>query len=115
MWTLFLLGGLVIFMFIFLFSKKESYTPKKDIVDTLSRQAHRWAVASKQDMNPVIKVLHANYAAGYLWALDDIASESEIEASIETSYKNFRHQITNIQEEAVKALLKECPQIDPTI
>ena len=42
------------------------------------RQTSRWAVASEQDKSPMISVLHANYAVGYLQALQDIASEKEI-------------------------------------
>ena len=35
----------------------------------LVRQAARWSTAAKQDKNSMIAVLHANYGAGYLWAL----------------------------------------------
>lgn len=48
------------------------------MINTLVRQTSRWATASKQDINILIAVLHANYAAEYLWALKDIASDEEI-------------------------------------
>jgi len=32
----------------------------------INRQSARWSLAAKQDMNPVIGLLHANYGTGYL-------------------------------------------------
>ena len=40
-------------------------------INTLIRQAARWSVAAQQDESPIIALLHANYGAGYLWALKD--------------------------------------------
>lgn len=75
---------------------------------TLARQAERWTVAAEQDDNPLIAVLHANYGAGYLWAMDDIASESEIEEVIPTTYDQFRERIVQNQDKAGKQLIKKC-------
>ena len=35
-------------------------------IQKLTRQAARWSTAAAQDESPLIAVLHANYAAGYL-------------------------------------------------
>lgn len=45
----------------------------------LIRQVARWSTAGKQDKNSMIAVLHANYGAGYLWALKDIIKMDIIE------------------------------------
>ena len=50
----------------------------KESMITLIRQAARWAAAAQQDKSPMIALLHANYGAGYLWALKDIASDQDI-------------------------------------
>ena len=64
-------------------------------IKTLVRQASRWSTAAKQDKNPMISVLHANYGAGYLWALKDIATQSQIEkaAGIETLVAFFNSNV----------------------
>ena len=36
------------------------------VVKSLLRQSARWTVAARQDKNPLIAVLHANYGAAYL-------------------------------------------------
>ena len=57
---------------------KVKSTDKKSHIETLIRQASRWSVAAQQDDSPIIALLHANYGAGYLWALKDIATDQEI-------------------------------------
>ena len=56
-----------------------SYNNKilKKNIEKLVRQSARWSTATKQDKNPLIAVLHANYCAGYLWALKEIVSNEE--------------------------------------
>lgn len=51
-------------------------------------------------------VLHANYAAGYLWALSDIATTSEIEAMSGINWKRFRDAIIDIQDMVTKRLVR---------
>ena len=41
----------------------------------LIRQTARWTAASQQDKSPMISLLHANYGAGYLQALELIAAD----------------------------------------
>ena len=55
------------------------------IIKVLTRQAARWSTAAKQDKNSMVAVLHANYGAGYLWALKDIASSEQIKSATGTS------------------------------
>lgn len=51
--------------------------------------------------------MHANYAAGYLWALSDIATTSEIEAMSGINWKRFRDAIIDIQDMATKRLVED--------
>ncbi len=78
-----------------------------DTVQTLVRQIARWTIAAKQDNNPVIATLHANYAAGYLWALKDLVPESSIDSV--TNYRELEKEVLAAQTEATSSLTKACP------
>jgi len=77
-------------------------------IKILLRQISRWSVAAEQDESPMIAVLHANYAVGYLQALTDIATEKEINKYLD--FDKFKWQIYKIQDDAVKKAVKVCPQ-----
>jgi hypothetical protein len=82
-------------------------------INTLIRQTSRWAIASENDDNPVIRLLHANYAAGYLYALKSIASQNEIEETAGIKLDEFQSQIVKIQDTAHSIMAKKCPNIVP--
>ena len=104
---------LILFILILLFTCNQN-DDKKKTIETLLRQAARWAIASNQDENPMIAVLHANYAAGYLWALRDIATDNEIE-SIGIDLLRFRDEITSVQDRATKKMIGVCPNFGPEL
>ena len=83
---------------------------KKNMADKLIRQCARWAVASEQDKSPLIALLHANYAAGYLWALKDIVSDVEIKQHTNIDILDFEKKIVNIQDIATKKVSSACPE-----
>lgn len=84
-----------------------------ETLKTLARQAARWSTAANQDNNAMIAVLHANYGAGYLWAMQDIATSSEIEAATGIDWKRFKHEILSAQDAAAKKMANLCPQFAP--
>ena len=79
----------------------------------MARQAARWSTAAEQDQNPMIAVLHANYGAGYLWAMQDIATSSEIEKATGMDWKQFRTAILAAQDKATRRLASLCPGFSP--
>jgi len=83
-------------------------------VQTLTRQAARWATAARQDANPLIAVLHANYAAGYLWGIADIVSSSQFSQMTGQNYLQFRDAIVAVQDSANRQLVAACPAIAPS-
>ena len=104
---------IIISLFILLkILKPENYSKEKSI-KTFIRQAARWSSAAKQDKNPIIAVLHANYGAGYLWALKDIATDNEIEKIGGIEIFKFRDEIVAIQDKANKELVRKCPGLVP--
>ncbi len=103
-----------IFLVIYLFKiKKEISCDKTSIIKTLLRQSARWSTAAEQDENPMIAILHANYGAGYLWALKDIATDNEIEETGKINILQFRDEIVKVQDEATLKMVKTCPNFAP--
>ena len=92
---------------------KKNDNDKSKIIKTLVRQAARWAMAAAQDKSVIIAVLHANYAAGYLWALRDIATDEEIKLATSIDVIKFRDEITKVQDMSTKRLARLCPKFAP--
>ena len=91
----------------------DNKTDNKETIQILVRQASRWSVAATQDMNPMIALLHANYGAGYLWALRDIATDDEIYDATGIDVIKFKNEITKIQDDATIKVAKTCPNFAP--
>ena len=83
------------------------------IILKLTRQAARWSTAASQDENNMIAVLHANYGAGYLWAIKDIASDQQFKNATGLDPKLFETEIVKIQDQATKKMAKLCPKYAP--
>ena len=78
-------------------------------INKLTRQTARWATAAQQDQSPLIALLHANYATGYLGALKDIATTRQINSASGIDVKKFEEHILNVQNSVTQKVLKECP------
>lgn len=98
------------------------YELNKRLVDSITllyRQSARWGAASLQDDSPLIKLLHANYAAGYLWALKDIATPDEFKKITGEDLKPFEMKILQMQDSATKSITDTCKYLiflkDPMI
>lgn len=81
------------------------------IVNILYRQAARWSAASIQDNSTIIKVLHANYGSGYLWALKDIVSTEDFKKITGEDFLTFEKEIVHIQDTSTKKLINECKSL----
>jgi hypothetical protein len=79
-------------------------------IEKLVRQSARYATAAQQDASPVIAVLHANYAAAYLYALKDIATDSQIHNATGIDVKKFKEHITNVQDMVTRKTSEKCPE-----
>lgn len=107
--------GMIIMYIITNNNKKKNNTEKKIefAAQKLIRQAARWSTAAKQDKNSMIAVLHANYGAGYLWALKDIIKMDIIEKKTGIDMMKFENEIIKIQDEATKNMARLCPKYAP--
>jgi hypothetical protein len=106
MFYIYLIVGAIL---LFMFTKNGGGTSKKSI-EKLIRQSARWATAAQQDTSPLIAMLHANYATGFLWALKDIATDSEIHRATGVDMKTFEEHIVGVQDSTTKKVLQVCPQ-----
>ena len=86
-----------------------------NIINTILRGSARWAAASLQDNSPIVAVLHANYAAGYLWALKDSFSDIDIQRATGIDIIKFQKKIINVQDKSTQILVKNCPQFASNI
>jgi hypothetical protein len=93
--------------------KGDQYVEKDQIIKGLIRQAARWSTAAMQDQNPMIAVLHANYGAGYLWALRDSFSDNDIQRYGQIDIIKFKDEITKVQDFATKKMIAVCPEYAP--
>lgn len=113
---IFILSIIIIFILLHFHSSSSNnnYQSKyHNAIKTIVRQAARWTTASLQDENPMIAILHANYGAGYLWALLDIADSAEIEKIAQINLQKFRLAITSAQDKASQKMNKICPNFGP--
>ena len=112
----FLLGIMTAYIMFKSDHKSKSQGSVDDIIKKIIRQAARWTTASEQDTNPLIKVLHANYGAAYIFALGDAGiNPDQIERVIGTgfNYNTFRDHIVQIQDDASKSAVEACPSFGP--
>lgn len=104
---------IIILVYLFITNSTDEQYNKGKIIKTLVRQAARWSTAAKQDNNSMISVLHANYGAGYLWALRDIASDEEIKDATGVDILKFQNEIIQIQDDVTMKMGKLCPKYAP--
>ena len=111
----FLLGVVLLFLLVKFYTTSNDTKKFHEIIHTLLRQAARWSTAARQDKNSMIAVLHANYGAGYLWALKDIATNRQIEAASggKINMKKFQAEIISTQDKATKKMASLCPSYAP--
>lgn len=88
-----------------------------DDINKLLRQTARWVTAAQQDQSPLIATLHANYAAGYLLALKDIADKDQIKRVTGINIDDVEKRVLATQDMTTRKVVKECPRytgdIDP--
>lgn len=87
--------------------------PRKDTLKSLTRQISRWALAAKQDENPMIRLLHANYSTGYLWALQSIATNKQVYEATGVDMRLLIKEVVAQQDKATKIMADKCPNITP--
>ena len=119
-WIIILLAIIILFILFILsitVAPPSQSSHANDIATTIqiiARQCGRWSTASLQDQSPLVAWLHANYGAGYLFALMDCFPSETIRQAMGLSlneFEAFRHKIVGIQDIAAKRVISACPAI----
>mgnify|MGYP006197835235 CR=1 FL=1 len=93
--------------------KNDTRTLLNNIIQKLMRQSARWSTAAEQDNSPMISVLHASYGAGYLWALKDIASNTDIKIATGEDIDTLENNIVAVLDKSTTNAIRICPQYGP--
>jgi hypothetical protein len=88
----------------------EANDAKTNAIKSILRGSSRYALASLQDRSPMIALLHANYGAGYFWAMRDAFNSTDIENATGIKILDYEKKITDIQDASTKEVVKACPQ-----
>ena len=81
----------------------------KSSIEKMVKQAAKYAITAQQDVSPVMSVRHANYAVAHLYALGNIATDTQIHNATGIDVKKFREHITNVQEMTTKKTVDKFP------
>ena len=95
------------------FIKDDTTTFLNKKIKILVQEATNWSLAATQDKTPIIAVLHANYGAGYVWALKDLATAQQIKNATGLDILEFEKEIVQIQDEVTTKAIKTCPNYSP--
>ena len=105
-----LLMGIFILFVILLCVRKRRNNNQEKYIQTLVRQAARYIYAAEQDEDPLIGVLHAYYAVGYLLALQDTTSEQTIYATTGANIRDVAQYAKKVQDEQTLRFVRLCPE-----
>lgn len=105
---------LIVFIIILIWQgRSKKYNDKSEIIKILIRQSSRYSVAALQDQNDLIALLHSNYGSAYVFALNDIATDSEIANATGIDPKKFRDAIVAVQDQTTRRVASQCPNFAP--
>ena len=107
-YIIFILFIVFIFYATYILFFKTQQPKVSTVINTIFRG--KWAVASLQDTSPLVAILHANYAAAYLWALRDVFSDIDIQKTMDIDIIKYQKKIIDVQDRATQMLIKACPQ-----
>lgn len=87
------------------------YVKAKKIININIRQITRWLIASKQDSNPAVAMLHANYAVADIDMLRQQFSDDVVKKYSGLDVLKLHNEATALQDKAQKELRKKCVYI----
>lgn len=99
------------YLFYTWFNYKLDNTTRQDMLKSLIRQSIRYQIASKQDKNKLLAVLHANYAATYMFVIKEYFTTQEILKILKNgkNMKEFYKRVIETQDKSTRDAIIECP------
>lgn len=86
-------------------------TKLSDIAKKLIKKAAQLSVVSTQSDDPIQSVQKANYAIGYLDALQDIMTDAEITNLVDIDLNKFRRELYKVQSHNISSVKLRCPSL----
>ncbi len=89
--------------------------PKKQSqqIASILENAGQWHVASNQDQNPVVALVHASYALASARSLQHLAPEQHIAKLTGTNVGELVRHLEREQQDAMHAIFQSCPSLRP--
>jgi hypothetical protein len=84
----------------------------KNSIEKMVKQAAQYAITAQQDSSPVMSVRNANYAVGFLHALSNIATDTQIHNATGIDVKKYKEHIMNVQEMVTKKTVDKFPDFE---
>jgi hypothetical protein len=79
-------------------------------VNDLIKQSSRWHTTSKQDTNPVIALMHANYAISYAKMARKLVGEKRVEKLTGVNISELLYFLEEDQQSAIKSIVDTSPE-----
>ena len=100
---------LIVAIFVLFLMMQNRSRGTKSSIEKMVKQSAQYAITAQQDVSPVMSVRHANYAVAHLYALGNIASDTQIHNATGIDVKKFKEHVTNVQDMLTKKTSEECP------
>lgn len=77
----------------------------------LIEQATRWNAMAQQDTNPILQLVHCNYALAYAQIARSVSSDKDIENITGIDINELVYYLGECESFAIKNLGQQCPKI----
>lgn len=82
-------------------------------INQITRQMARYLIAAENDKDIMIAYSHMSYGIGYMWSLEEIASDSVISDAINNDYRIIKKNALQIQDSIITRMMSACPHLIP--
>ena len=83
----------------------------KKLLQNLIQQSTRWSSVAAQDQNPVVALMHVNYAIGFLKAARRLAPDSDIAKITGSNVMELHYIMESQQADLISRISEKCPDL----
>jgi len=82
-------------------------------INRVVQQASKWHTTSKQDIDPLLHLIHSNYALAYAQTARALAPDTLIEKTTGIRLTELLYYLEDDQRAALQSLVNVCPNVKP--